>query len=209
MIPVRHFYMIRHGETEANANQIMAGSLDSPLTENGRAQARAIHDVIDALKIKPRRIVHSHLERARETAEIINDALNVPMHEDPDYAELHTGDWEGVHYDECRDLLRGWVDPPGGERYAEFFERIKRAKKRALKGHEPVMAVTHGGVFRAFLKLHGIHKTGVRNCMLYEFEPATNLENGNFPWTVWRYDIKETVTRTQVDLQNHPASEIA
>lgn len=65
MIIARHFYMIRHGETEANAAQIMAGSMDTPLTENGITQAKEAAKIVEALNIKPQAIVHSHLSRAR------------------------------------------------------------------------------------------------------------------------------------------------
>ena len=209
MIPAKHFYMIRHGETEANAARIMAGSLDSPLTANGRNQARIIHTVIDKLAIKPRKIIHSQLSRARDTASIINEYLRVPMHEDPDYAEMHAGDWEGVPYEDCPALLKDWTDPPGGETCDQFFSRVKRAKIRALEDKDsPVMVVCHGGVFRAFLKLHNIHIEGVKNCMLYEFAPKT--EAHPFPWNVWRYDTSGEVTRSEVILGGHdPAAEIA
>jgi broad specificity phosphatase PhoE len=213
MIPKRHFYMIRHGQTEANAARIMAGSIDSPLTEMGKSQARELHKVIETLKIKPSKIIHSQLSRARDTATIINEILNLPMIEDADYAEMHAGEWEGVPYDDCPQLLKDWVDPPGGESCQQFFDRVKRAKIRALHHEEeteysPVMVVCHGGVFRAFLKLHNIHIEGVRNCVLYEFEPH-EIEDG-FPWRVWRYDIADAVTRTELILKDHdPASEIA
>lgn len=208
MIPRKHFYMLRHGETEANAARIMAGSLDSPLTETGKMQARGLHDVIDMLAIKPRKIIHSHLARARDTALIINEALSVPMHEDPDYAEMHAGHWEGVPYDDCPALLKDWIDPPGGETCETFFTRVRNAKIRALEHKEsPVMVVCHGGVFRAFLKLHDIHIEGVKNCILYEFEPKTHHDA--FPWTLWRYDMEGEITRTEVILKNiDPKTEI-
>ena len=210
MIPLKHFYMIRHGETEANAARLMAGSLDSPLTAKGRDQARKVHKVIETLTVKPTKIIHSHLTRARDTAAIINEALNVSMEEDPDFAEFHAGEWEGIPYDQCPDLLRGWVDPPGGETCENFFTRIKRAKIRALQGNQnPVMVVSHGGVFRAFLKLHAVDLEGVRNCILYEFEPKA--QENVFPWNIWRYDIEdELVIRRPVNLENQaPDSEIA
>ena len=75
MIPLKHFYMIRHGETEANAARIMAGSLDSPLTENGRRQAKTAQVIVNSLAVKPSVIIHSNLSRARETAQIINEEV--------------------------------------------------------------------------------------------------------------------------------------
>ena len=209
MIPIKHFYMIRHGETEANAARIMAGMLDSPLTERGREQARNVQRVVETLHIKPSRIIHSHLSRARDTASIINQALNIPMVEDPDYAEMHAGDWEGAPYEDCNLLFKGWTDPPGGEPYQAFFDRVKRAKIKALQTETPVMVVCHGGVFRAFWKLYDIHSEGVQNCKLYEFEPVSTPLQSAFPWKIWRYDIEEEIMRRPVTLDTHPASEIA
>ena len=183
----KHFYMIRHGETEANAARLMAGSLDSPLTPKGRDQAREARDIVKNLEIKPKVIVHSHLSRARDTASIINEALGVPTFEDSDLAEFHAGDWEGVPYEQCAELLTGWPSPPNGETYDNFAARIQRGKNRALNTHNaPVLIVCHGGVFRGFGKLYGLNTPGVfKNCHLYEFQPDTNHQK--FPWRVWSY----------------------
>ena len=188
MIIAKHFYMIRHGQTEANAAEVMAGSVDSPLTELGRQQAYAVQQVVETLSVKPKVIVHSNLSRARDTASIINEVLGVPMHEDADLAELHAGDWEGVPWADCPDLLTGWPDPPNGEKFEDFMMRVKRGKNRHLERHEgPVLVVCHGGVFRAFSKLYELDVGGIiENCHLYEFEPDT--ANSVFPWRAWHYD---------------------
>ncbi|MCK5284233.1 MAG: histidine phosphatase family protein [Alphaproteobacteria bacterium] len=187
MIPAKHFYMIRHGETKANVARLMAGSIDSPLTEKGRGQARAVLPILEKLEIKPKAIFHSHLSRARETAEILNKALNVTMNEEPDFAELHAGEWEGEPYEICKPMTHGWYDPPGGETYQQFLKRIKRAKIKTLGLNEaPVLIVCHGGVFRAFSKLFGIDSFGVRNCHLYEFRTAKTTNK--FPWQAWHYE---------------------
>lgn len=209
MIPVKHFYMIRHGQTDANAQKIMAGSLDSPLTELGKNQARNVHNILNSLPLKPRKIIHSNLSRARDTALILNENLNLPLHENPLMAEFDAGEWEGVPYDQCRPLLRDWVDPPGGETYKGFLQRIKTAKTQALSMDEPVMIVSHGGVFRALFKLYDIHMHGVQNCKLYEFTPKDATNNSPFPWDVWRYDHEGGVSRTLVNLHDDPDSEIA
>ena len=200
MIPAKHFYMVRHGETEANKARVMAGSLDSPLTTVGKEQALALQDIVNALEIKPAVIVHSHLSRARDTAAIVNEALNVPMHEEEDLAELYAGDWEGVPYEECHELLTGWPTPPNGESFQEFCTRIKRGKRKTLEAHEgPVLIVSHGGVFRAFGGLYGLKTPGVfRNCHLYEFQP--DLDNTAFPWSVWSYHYEEAITRVKEDV---------
>lgn len=197
MIPVKHFYMIRHGETEANVARKMAGSVDSPLTPNGRRQADSVRVIIEQLETKPAAIVHSHLSRARDTAHIINANLKLPVYEDQDFSELHSGDWEGADYQTCAPMLNDWADPPNGETYEQFFTRLKRAKKRALESYPgPVLIVCHGGVVRGFWKMFGIDAPYVKNCHLYEFYPANNPQI--FPWQAHVYDYEDRVIRTEL-----------
>jgi len=188
-LPAKHFYMIRHGETQANAARIMAGHLDSPLTAKGRQQALEAQKVVSALQNKPVAIFHSHLSRARETATIINEALNAPMHEDPDLAEIYAGDWEGATYEVIAEMFDGWPDVPNGESHIDFFQRVKQGKTRALnRFNDPVLIVCHGGVMRAFGEIHGIPTPGkFQNAHLYEFVPKP--ENPKFPWAIYDYRL--------------------
>ncbi len=205
MMPItqKHFYMIRHGQTEANAARIMAGSLDSPLTQLGRDQALTARITVENLKIRPKFIIHSHLSRARETAEIINENLNLPMVEDKDIAEMHAGDWEGVPYEECEEMFYEWVNPPAGETVDEFFTRIKRAKNKALEDTRyPPLIVCHGGVFRAFAKIYDINTWGVRNCDLHCFKPKT--EDESFPWEIHRIHHDEKLIQQLSDSFHDP-----
>ncbi|MCB1783355.1 MAG: histidine phosphatase family protein [Alphaproteobacteria bacterium] len=191
MIPSKAFYMIRHGETEANAARIMAGSMDTPLTEKGRLQAKDVQRVVENLEIKPQTLVHSHLSRARDTARIINEVLGAPMYENPDLGEFHAGEWEGVPYEECNRIFYGWETPPGGETPDEFTNRIQRGKSHSLESYDgPVLIVCHGGVFRGFGRIYGLDVPGVfKNCHLYEFQP--DPDNSVFPWRVWSYGFDQ------------------
>lgn len=202
MIPAKRFYMIRHGETEHNAARLLAGHTDSMLTAKGRNQAKAVQDVMKRLAPQdtPKTIVHSNLSRARDTAGIINEVLNIPMHEDPDIAEHFCGDWEGKPYDECESMLTGWETPPNGECFDDFCTRIARSKTNTLNTHgELSLIVCHGGVFRAFGRLYGLNTPGIfKNCHLYEFEPM--LENKIFPWRVWSYGLDQDNFREENDV---------
>lgn len=216
MIPVKHFYMIRHGQTDANVSRRMAGSTDSPLTETGRAQAEAVRIIVQNLAIKPQLVAHSHLSRARETATIINEAINAPMIEDPDLGEMHAGDWEGVSYDECRSMLDEWRNPPGGETFDQFSGRIAAAKRRIFSRTEtPPLIVSHGGVFRGFARLYNLHIPVIENCRLFEFEPISEIHDAahdtprTFPWRVYSYDAREPDVRISVDIFSQAAFAIA
>lgn len=202
----RQFYMIRHGETEHNAKRIMAGSTDSMLTPNGINQAKQTKKILENLAIKPKAIIHSNLSRARDTAKILNEALNVPLYEDPDLAEWYAGDWEGVHYDKCLNLIDDWIDPPGGETLIEFLDRIKRGKNNAInRTTSPIMIVSHGGVFRGFGKLYNMDSPGVDNCTLYEFTPEPSKTQ--FPWSVWVHKYKNEPTREPAMIYTAPPPE--
>lgn len=189
ILPAKHFYMMRHGQTEANAGEYMAGSLDSPLTELGREQAFTAQKVILELDNQPIKIFHSHLSRARDTAAIVNEALDVDMVEDPDLAEICAGDMEGRPWSECIDIFDGWVQTPGGEHPDDFFVRIKRAKKRALNETQDgsPLIVCHGGVMRGFGAIHGASAPAIfQNAHLYEFIPTPDPK---FPWQIFDYEI--------------------
>jgi len=201
-VPPKPFYMIRHGQTEANASKYMAGSLDSPLTELGIQQADIARLQVEALTVKPTVIIHSHLSRARDTASIINQNLKLDMIEDPDYAEMHAGDWEGAPWADCVEMFDGWIDPPNGEKSQDFINRVKRAKNRALSLKDtPALIVCHGGVFRAFGKLYNLEMWGVENCRLHRFTP--DRTNVSFPWTAHSFHM-EDILREQLSEVFHP-----
>src|SRR3954471_20944931 len=114
----RAFYYLRHGETEANANQLIAGSLDVDLTPLGREQAliaaRALaHEPITAVYSSP-------LKRARETAEPIAAALDLPITIIDDIAERNWGELEGKPRNT---RIRG-SRPAGSESIQEYSVRV-------------------------------------------------------------------------------------
>lgn len=202
-IPLKPFYMIRHGQTEANAARLMAGSIDSPLTEHGRKQAIQAQKVVSKLDVKPVAVFHSHLSRARDTATTINEALNAPIHEDENLAEIHAGILEGAPYEECGHIFNAWPHVEGGEDPKDFFERVRKGKSKAIElFNEPVLIVCHGGVMRAFGEIHGIATPGAfQNAHLYEFTP--NEQKIHFPWDVFDYqlcDQTENLIRTKSDI---------
>lgn len=210
MIPAKPFYMIRHGETEANKARIMAGSIDSPLTETGRQQAYEAQKVVAALPRKPVAVFHSQLSRARDTAMIINQALNAPMFEDSDLAEIHAGELEGASYEECEELFKSWPRVLNGEAPNEFFKRVKRGKSRAIEQFsEPVLIVCHGGVMRAFGAIHGLPVPGrFQNAHLYEFIPSAT--NKSFPWDIFDYRLCSSsgeLIRNRSDFYDRPETD--
>ena len=74
-------FMVRHGDTPLNDADLIHGWVDTPLNEEGIAQA---HKAAEALKDKEiTHIVSSDLPRAKQTANILAKKLGVPVTFDP------------------------------------------------------------------------------------------------------------------------------
>ena len=188
ILPAFDFYLVRHGESEANVRQVAAGGgLDSPLTETGIGQAKALAAAIHNLPVKPSRIYHSPQIRAKHTAGYINEFLNLDMTEMDNLKEHMFGDWEEISWVELRALAERGENPPNGETYQEFAERIGGALHEIFKTPHaaPPMLVAHGGVFKSIPRLYGHRLEAVGNCALYHFQPSSG--NAAFPWTMTSY----------------------
>ncbi|MDD3181315.1 MAG: histidine phosphatase family protein [Alphaproteobacteria bacterium] len=198
-LPNKPFYMMRHGETVANAEGYAAGSFDTPLTEKGRAQALAARDGFEALSPRPALIVHSNLSRARETASIINERLQIPMIEKASMAEQCFGDWKGLSWSTIHERIMAGETPPNGESMEMLTDRVIAGLSDILSmPEEPILIATHGGVFDALLWHFGCKLDDVKNCHLYEFAPSH--PDAAFPWEIWHHDLSgiETPTRSRV-----------
>lgn len=172
MLAAKRFYMIRHGETVANAAGYAAGSLDSPLTERGRGQADMARVALESLRTLPDFIVHSQLSRAKDTAFIMNENVKLPLHQNNDLAEQCFGDWQGMSWPNMRSLIKKGQNPPNGETMTGFYDRALRGIGGALlMSSGTPLIVTHGGIFDAFLDQYGHDEIDVQNCVLYEFMP--------------------------------------
>jgi len=135
--------LVRHGETDWNADGRLQGQTDRPLSDFGRRQARRLADELADEELEA--IYSSDLSRARETAEIVAERLGLPVALDPDLREKDWGTWEGLTAVE-RDRVEF-----AGESTEEHQERILRALRRIAERHPGdgrVLVVTHGGSMR-------------------------------------------------------------
>lgn len=93
---MKNLYFIRHGQTEWNAIMRMQGQWNSDLSDLGRKQADVNGQFLKSQRIE--KLFVSPLDRTRQTAEIVNQHLNVPMTFDDRIMEWDTGDWSGHLY---------------------------------------------------------------------------------------------------------------
>ncbi|MFR7669932.1 MAG: histidine phosphatase family protein [Collinsella sp.] len=88
-------YLVRHGQTELNVQNILQGGHDSPLTARGREQALATRAAFEARGVTFDRVYSSPLGRARHTAELIaGEGCSIELVDD--LREWHLGSLEGT-----------------------------------------------------------------------------------------------------------------
>jgi broad specificity phosphatase PhoE len=136
------FLLVRHGETDWNADGRLQGQTDRPLSDFGRRQARELADELGGEELEA--IYASDLARAKETAGIIGERLGLAVVLDADLREKDWGTWEGLTAVE-RDRVE-FV----GESTEDHQERTLRALRRIAERHPSghVLVITHGGSIR-------------------------------------------------------------
>jgi len=156
---VRRLILVRHGETDWNAEHRLQGASDVPLNENGREQARAAAPLL--ARIAPvKTIVASDLSRAQETAHIIADVMGADVVTDARLRERCYGVWEGLqedvrrseHGEEHTRWERG-LEPrvEGYEGHAAVAKRALAAVADHVTGEGTQMLVAHGSTIRVLI----------------------------------------------------------
>jgi broad specificity phosphatase PhoE len=157
--------IIRHGESEWNHERRWQGWLDSRLTGLGVEQARHRAAALAGDGFAPVSVHSSDLGRARQTAEIIADALSVPVRLDGGFRERSGGDFEGCTAAEIDERWPGVRDawrrgeishPPGGEDDDMVLARFDAATARVIRSGVPAVIVTHGGALRLIATRAGV-----------------------------------------------------
>ena len=147
-------YLIRHGQSCWNATGRMQGRLDSPLTDHGRAQARALAPLIAGIEADR---VSSPQGRAVESAGLIFGGAAFST--DPRLVEIDIGIFSGRFWPdiqhEAPEIFApprlAWYDRcPGGEGF-QALERRCADWLASLTG--PTIAVTHGVTLRMLRRL--------------------------------------------------------
>ncbi|MFA5032771.1 MAG: histidine phosphatase family protein [bacterium] len=167
-------YFIRHTEADDDRRDSYGGIADDPLIESGKKYARNVGQVLSTRNIEV--VYTSPYIRARETAELINEALSVEVVEIYNLRERNSyGVLSGIEksraktlfppiYMRVQQMKENDTKPsesvetlPGAETYTEILLRAKDAfnqiyRESKLANFKRVAVVTHGGFAWAFFK---------------------------------------------------------
>ena len=150
--------LVRHGVTAMTAGKRFSGGLggsNPPLVEEGRAQVRASAEWLAPTAGRVTAVVASPVRRTRESAEIVAEVLQRPVLEEPGFAEMEFGTWDGLSFAEVGERDRAGLDawlasldePAGGsgESLREVRTRVLAGLARVLDAHRgaTLVVVSH------------------------------------------------------------------
>ncbi|MTB86344.1 bifunctional RNase H/acid phosphatase [Nocardioides sp. zg-578] len=149
--------LVRHGVTAHTQAKRFSGGLASAnpgLSDEGRAQVRTTADWLAPLAGRIDAVVASPVRRTRESAEIVAEVLGRPLLEEPGFAEMEFGSWDGLTFAEVAeqdqaglDAWLGSLDVPagGGESFRTVQERVLAGLDRVLAAHagRAIVVVSH------------------------------------------------------------------
>jgi broad specificity phosphatase PhoE/ribonuclease HI len=155
--PVTTLILVRHGATSLTAEKRFSGGLagsNPGLTDEGRAQVREVADWLAPIGEAVDVVVTSPVCRTRESAEIVAERLGATLVEEPGFAEMEFGSWDGMTFAEVRDRRPAEIDawlghldvaPGGGETFREVEKRVEDALSRVLETYagKTVVVVSH------------------------------------------------------------------
>jgi probable phosphoglycerate mutase len=198
-VPTTRLIILRHGETEWNAESRYQGQLDSPLTAAGRAQAEALGGRLAGENVSA--LYSSDLGRARQTAEAIASRTRHAIVHHVGLRERHLGLFQGHIIQQAREqwpeeyrrLRSGQADytPPGGESQRALSDRVVAAVTEIAGRHpgETLAVVTHGGVLTALFR----HVLGL------PLDAPRRFARSNASWNVFTLSDAKWVMETWGD----------
>lgn len=150
-----NLYLIRHGRQSSPLCNV-----DVELSSEGRLQAELLQDRLKNYEIDA--LYSSNLIRARQTAEILNENLRLPLEIREDLREISFGLLEGntdifndEHFREFKEEQRKLLEDipyPGGENGTSVYERAMPVIQDIVQsGNKNIVVVTHGGTIRVLL----------------------------------------------------------
>jgi broad specificity phosphatase PhoE len=148
--------LVRHGESTGNAEKLLLGRIDSPLTGRGLEQARSLSDTVAGAD----RLISSPLSRALDTAEALGTGLSVEV--DERWVEVDYGEYDGRKLGDIpAEVWLEWrsdpaFTPPGGESLAAAGARVREACEELFadpdgpaRGDGIVVVVSHVSPIKA------------------------------------------------------------
>ena len=189
--------LVRHGESVFTADQVLNGdpTIDGPLTDLGRSQARRVAEDLRRTPIDL--AISSGFPRTRETAQIIVAGREVPHEVMPDLNDPPVGEFEGKPFDDYFEWIyeRDWHDTRAGcESQFESVGRYLGALTQiAAREARSVLVVAHAFVISLTLTV----ADPASRPILLQYEKEVELAT---PYTIAGDDLRLGLQRARTEL---------
>ena len=175
----KDFYIFRHGQTDYNLERRWQGcGVDTELNAGGIEQARRLAERLKPFGLEI--VFSSPLKRALKTAQIVGEALQIPVEVCPGIIEGCFGEAEGMLKSEVGkrwpEIFNEWYAPannlivgfPGGETKLQMQKRMIQAMDELARQPQKVFGVaTHGSSIRYLLMYYGRKPSLMPNTALF------------------------------------------
>ncbi len=133
-------YLVRHGTTEWNQEEIFRGRVDIKLNETGRREAQALANYFQPISLQA--IYSSPLARAWETAQAVAEGRKLEINLDPAFIDIDFGEWHGLPLPEVKEkfpaLYRAWREQPHTVTFPKG-ESLEQVRQRAWAGFQALI----------------------------------------------------------------------
>jgi probable phosphoglycerate mutase len=194
---ITRFCLVRHGETDWNAERRLQGHTDIDLNARGLAQAEQMARAIKRINLAFDVLYTSDLQRAAKTAKAIEQLFATSAITNAELRERHLGALQGLTTDEAPqlepELWRSHLsrniteELRGGESIQQFADRINAALKKIREQYlgKTVLLVSHGGVLDMMYR--------IASNQALDAEKAVAVPNASLNWIshdgyTWKVD---------------------
>lgn len=207
--------LVRHGQSMANIDKVIAGSNDSPLTELGIMQAHKTAQYIkDNYTVD--KVYASDLSRAFLTGKMIADEFGLETIPVPELREINCGVWQGMDFDDIKQQYPeeyekwhtdiGNFEAIGGESTKQVYDRVSKAiiKLTDENSDKTIVVAGHSFALRTFVCY--VKCKDIRGMQNIENIPNSSLtvidyDKGEFKIEILGYDghlaeLKSALTKT-------------
>ena len=162
----RRFFLLRHGDTEKHSGKIVMGRYDAHLSDLGREQMRLAGETLAGLSIRAGTLYTSPLRRARDSAALVNAALDLPIREEEGFSEISLGAWDGrliedvkkewpAEYARRGEFLTSYRFDEESESFYMVEYRVRQTLLRILRedNSRDLLILSHAGVIKCLCGL--------------------------------------------------------
>ena len=180
------FCLVRHGETDWNAERRLQGHTDIELNARGIAQAKQMAHALKRINLVFDVLYTSDLRRAAMTAKAIEDVYKTSAITSVALRERHLGALQGLKTDEAPELEpKLWPTHLSrnihenlrtGESIQQFADRIHLALEQIRKQHlgKTILIVSHGGALDMMYR--------IASNQTLDSEKAVTVPNASLNW---------------------------